>query len=74
MKEVFEDDIIIIHSQTNECQKKIITIFHEMFNGETDTLSATMSVKFVLFDLKSRKSIEVPKHLVYQIEHGVEKS
>lgn len=70
IKEVFEDDVLVIHSQTRECQEKVITIFHEMFNSESDTLSATMAVKFILFDLKSRKSIPVPKHLVHQIKHG----
>jgi len=73
-KEVFEDDILVIHSQTKECQRKIFTVFHEMFNSETDELSATMMVKFILFDLNSRKSIQVPKHLEYALTTNAEEA
>ncbi len=71
-KEVFEDDILIIRSQTQECEKKIATVYHEMFNGETDTLSATMKVKFILFDLETRKSIIVPPDLAYNLQNSAE--
>lgn len=59
-REVFEDDILHIYSQVTDCTNKVFTVFHEMYNAETNELSATMLAKLVMFDMNARKAVSIP--------------
>lgn len=59
-KELFEDDIIYIESSLLDIRNKAFTILHEMYNGQTQELSATMKVVCVLFDKVNRRALPFP--------------
>lgn len=67
-REVFEDDIIHIHSHVIDCADKVFTVFHDMYNAETNVLSATMQVKLVMFDMNKRKAVTIPDTIRNKIE------
>ena len=60
IKEVFEDDLLYVESSLVNIGNKAITVFHEMYNGNSKELVATMHVVFVLFDKVKRKAIPFP--------------
>ena len=62
-REVFEDDIIHVYSQVTASADKVFTVFHEMYNAETNNLSATMLAKLVMFDMKERKAVSIPPEI-----------
>ena len=61
LKEVFEDDLLYVESSLVSFSNKAFTMRHEMFNGLSKDMVATMDVVGVLFDKKNRKSLAIPE-------------
>lgn len=74
LKEVFEDDLLYIESSLIGVGNKAFTIFHKMYNRQTNELLSTMEVVLVLFDKQVRKAIpfsaDQKKYLVSQISQS----
>lgn len=59
-RELFEDDLVYVESTLLDIGNKAFTILHEMYNGKTKELSATMKIVGVLFDKVNRKALPFP--------------
>lgn len=69
LKEVFEDDLVYVESQLNHFSNKAMSMRHEMFNGQTKELVASMDIVGVLFDKVERKSLPIPDHIKPHLEN-----
>ena len=63
-REVFEDDLLYVHSKVKGHTNKVFQFEHELWNREKEVLSAVMDIKLVIFDLEKRKAILLPPHVV----------
>lgn len=59
-RELLEDNLIYIESSLVDIGNKAFTMLHEMYNGRTNELAATMRLVGVLFDKVSRKALPFP--------------
>jgi acyl-CoA thioester hydrolase len=59
-QEVREDDLLYIESRLLHIGNKAFSVFHEMYNGQTQALVSTMKGVFVLFDKEKRKAMPFP--------------
>ncbi len=59
-RELFEDDVVYVESTLLDIGNKAFTLLHEMYNGKTKELSATMKIVGVLFDKVNRKALPFP--------------
>ncbi len=66
-REVHEDDIVHIYSHAIGAKDKVFTLCHEMYNMETEILSAVITIKLVIFDLTKRKAILIPNNILQSI-------
>ena len=70
-KEVFEDDLIYVLSRAKGYSEKVMNFEHTMYDSESDQLSAVMDIKLVLFDMKLRKAVKLPDHLIENIKKNM---
>jgi len=63
IKEVKGDSPIHITSEIHEVARKVVTIQHTMWHSLNETLHSECLMKWVLFDMATRKSIELPEEL-----------
>lgn len=70
-QEVLEDDLLYIKSSLIEHTHKVITILHQMYRTETDTLAAEMLAKMLLIDKSTRKSALLPEQVVARLSNLV---
>lgn len=68
-KEVLEDDLLYIQSSLIEHSQKVITILHQMYLKESDTLVSEMIAKMLLIDMGTRKSVLLPDEVLSQLKN-----
>ena len=73
-KELFEDDLVYIESTLLDIGNKAFTIIHEMYNGRTRELVASMKLIGVLFDKSTRKALPFPAQLKSELLARIQES
>ncbi len=63
-RELLAGDVITIRSGILEIREKVIRIYHEMVNGETDEVAATTTITGVHLDTGTRKSSPFPADIL----------
>lgn len=63
LREVFEDDLIYVESSLVNISNKAFTVYHEMYNGQTNDCVSTMKIALVLLDKQSRRAVNFPSKL-----------
>ena len=59
-QEVFGNTLLYINSSIVEIGNRSFTAYHEMRDAETNELVSSMRVTSVIFDLETRKALNVP--------------
>ena len=68
LREVYEDDCLIIESSLLSIGNKAFTVFHEMYLLDTRELVSSTKIVSVLFDKTTRKAMPFPSELKRRIE------
>jgi len=71
MQEVFEDDLLYVESSLVSFSNKAMIMRHEMLNGLTKEVVATMDVVGVLFDKINRKAIPIPAEKIEALKEMI---
>ena len=61
LKEAFEGNFLDIRSSLIRIGNKAFTVFHEMFNSDTEELISTMTIVFTFFDKHNKRALPFPK-------------
>lgn len=67
-KELFEDDTLYIESSVSHLTPKVITLTHQLYNGDTNELSGTSTIVYALLDKAIRKTVLIPEPMKTQLE------
>ena len=68
LQEVYEDDVLYMESSLVDFTRKVITVFHELKNGETDNLVGTALIKLVVLDKNARKAVLLPEEIKTKLD------
>lgn len=63
-RELLAGDVISIRSGILEIREKVVRLYHEMLNAETDEVAATTTLTGVHLDLETRKSCPFPPEVL----------
>jgi acyl-CoA thioester hydrolase len=72
MKEVLEDDPIHIETKVLGVGNKVVTIQHEMIHSITKKVHSDAIAKWVVFDTKIRKAIQLEEEVKKQLESMID--
>lgn len=61
LKEAYEGNLIDIQSSLLNIGNKAFTVFHEMFNADSEELISTMTIVFTFFDKREKRALLFPK-------------
>lgn len=67
-KELFEDDTLYVESYVSKLTAKVITLTHELYNGDTGELSGTATIVYALLDKALRKTVLIPEPIKNKLD------
>jgi acyl-CoA thioester hydrolase len=73
-RELFAGNLITIRSRILEVREKVIRLYHEMLNAETDELAATTTLTGVHLDTETRKSCAMPAEILQSVRRFIAKN
>ncbi len=63
-RELFAGDVVTVRSGILEIREKVIRLFHEMLNADTDEVAATTTITGVHLDSGTRRSCPFPADIL----------